>query len=288
MDMVNKVMKTGRVIYQSIDQNFSRVFLPIQTPMRKYGVLWLTVHETRGYKSGSPADLQTLTNQAAIALERAILLVESRRQAEEIKAAYRELELAYDRTLAALMSALDARDRETEGHSSRVSIMAEKLGNALNLNAQQLKALERGSLLHDIGKIGISDAILLKPGPLNEQEWVSMRTHPDIGAQIVAGIPFLQETLPVIRYHQERWNGSGYPSGLKAEEIPILARIFAIVDAFDALTSKRPYRQKISAEEAVAYLSKEAGILFDPQMVIAFEKLVLQGNINFPDANELS
>jgi HD-GYP domain-containing protein (c-di-GMP phosphodiesterase class II) len=288
MDMVNKVMKTGRVIYQSIDQNFSRVFLPIQTPMRKYGVLWLTVHETRGYKSGSPADLQTLTNQAAIALERAILLVESRRQAEEIKAAYRELELAYDRTLAALMSALDARDRETEGHSSRVSIMAEKLGNALNLNAQQLKALERGSLLHDIGKIGISDAILLKPGPLNEQEWISMRTHPDIGAQIVAGIPFLQETLPVIRYHQERWNGTGYPAGLKAEEIPILARIFAIVDAFDALTSKRPYRKKISAEEAVAYLREEAGILFDPQIVTAFEKLVLEGNINFPDANELS
>ena len=281
MDMIEKVMKTGRVIYQSIDQNFSRVCLPIQTPMRKYGVLWLTVHETRGYKSGSPADLQTLANQAALALERAILLVESRRQAQEIEAAYRELELAYDRTLAALMSALDARDRETEGHSSRVSQLAVRLGESIGLPAAQLKALERGSLLHDIGKIGISDTILHKPGPLNETEWASMRLHPDIGARIVEGIPFLQETLPVIRYHQERWNGTGYPIGLQGSDIPILARVFAVVDAFDALTSNRPYRQKISALEAIAYLKEEASILFDPDIVTAFEKLVLEGGADF-------
>jgi len=281
MDMIEKVMKTGRVIYQSIDQNFSRVCLPIQTPRRKYGVLWLTVHETRGYKSGSPADLQTLANQAALSLERAILLVESRRQAQEIEAAYRELELAYDRTLAALMSALDARDRETEGHSSRVSQLAVRLGESIGLPAAQLKALERGSLLHDIGKIGISDTILHKPGPLNETEWTSMRLHPDIGARIVEGIPFLQETLPVIRYHQERWNGSGYPIGLKGGDIPILARVFAVVDAFDALTSNRPYRQKISTTEAIAYLKEEASILFDPDIVTAFEKLVLEGGADF-------
>jgi HD-GYP domain-containing protein (c-di-GMP phosphodiesterase class II)/putative methionine-R-sulfoxide reductase with GAF domain len=281
MDMIEKVMKTGRIIYQSIDQNFSRICLPIQTPMRKYGALWLTVHETRGYKSGSPADLQTLTNQAALALERAILLVESRRQAQEIEAAYRELELAYDRTLAALISALDARDRETEGHSLRVSQLAGRLGVALGMSAQQLKALERGSLLHDIGKIGISDTILHKPGPLTEVEWASMRLHPDIGARIVDGIPFLQETLPLIRYHQERWNGSGYPIGLKGKAIPALARLFAVVDAFDALTSNRPYRQKISAEEAVAYLRKEAGNLFDPEIVAAFEKLGLEGQADF-------
>lgn len=281
MDMIKKVMKTGRVIYQSIDQNFSRVCLPIQTPMRKYGVLWLTVHEIRGYKSGSPADLQTLTNQAALALERAILLVESRRQAHEIEAAYRELERAYDTTLAALMSALDARDRETEGHSSRVSRLAVFLGEALNLPSAQIKALERGSLLHDIGKIGISDTILHKPGPLNEKEWASMRLHPDIGARIVEDIPFLQETLPVIRYHQERWNGSGYPIGLKGGDIPTLARVFAVVDAFDALTSNRPYRKKISTEEAVAYLREEAGNLFDPEIVAAFEKLVKEGRADF-------
>jgi GAF domain-containing protein len=281
MDMVDKVMRSGRVIYQSIDQNFSRVCLPIQTPMRKYGVLWLTVHEIRGYKSGSPADLQTLANQAALALERAILLVESRRQAHEIEAAYRELEQGYDNTLVALMSALDARDRETEGHSARVSQLAVRLGEALKLPAQQLKALERGSLLHDIGKIGISDNILHKPGPLNEKEWASMRLHPDIGARIVEGIPFLQETLPVIRYHQERWNGSGYPIGLKGTDIPALARVFAVVDAFDALTSNRPYREKISTEEAIAYLRSESGNLFDPEIVAAFESLVMEGHADF-------
>ncbi len=277
MEMVDKVIKTGRVIYQSVDQNSSRVYLPLQTPMRKYGVLWLTVPESRGYKSGSPADLQTLTNQAALALERAILLVESRRQAQEIEAAYRELELAYDRTLSALMSALDARDRETEGHSSRVSQLSVKLGEAMGLNAQQLKALERGSLLHDIGKIGISDTILHKPGPLDEKEWASMRLHPDIGARIVEGIPFLQETLPVIRYHQERWDGSGYPIGLSGKEIPLLARIFSIVDAFDALTSDRPYRQKISFEEAAAYLREKAGVHFDPEIVSVFDHLISEG-----------
>jgi putative nucleotidyltransferase with HDIG domain len=225
--------------------------------------------------------LQTLTNQAALALERAILLVESRRQAQEIEAAYRELELAYDRTLAALMSALDARDRETEGHSLRVSKLAICLGEEIGLPAPQIKALERGSLLHDIGKIGISDTILHKPGPLNEREWASMRLHPDIGARIVEGIPFLQETLPVIRYHQERWNGSGYPVGLKEKDIPILARVFAVVDAFDALTSNRPYRVKISTAEAVAYLREEAGRLFDPEIVTAFEKLVQEGRADF-------
>lgn len=277
MEMVDKVMKTGRVIYQSVDQNFARVYLPIHTPMRTYGVLWLTIPETRGYKSGSPTDLQTLTNQAALALERALLLVESRRQAKEIEAAYRELELAYDRTLAALMSALDARDRETEGHSSRVSLLATKLGEAMGLSAQQLKALERGSLLHDIGKIGVSDTILHKPGPLNEKEWASMRLHPDIGARIVEGIPFLQETLPVIRYHQERWDGSGYPLGLSGKDIPLLARIFSVVDAFDALTSNRPYRQKVSFAEAAAYLREQAGVHFDPEIVTVFDRLVSEG-----------
>jgi HD-GYP domain-containing protein (c-di-GMP phosphodiesterase class II) len=131
-------------------------------------------------------------------------------------------------------------------------------------------------LLHDIGKIGISDSILHKPGPLSEEEWKIMRTHPDIGAKIVQGIPFLQDTISLIRHHQERWDGSGYPLGQKGEGIPILARMFAVVDAFDALTSNRPYRKKIAVEEAMAYLREQAGILFDPQIVSVFEKLVLE------------
>jgi putative nucleotidyltransferase with HDIG domain len=211
-------------------------------------------------------------------MERAILLLESRRQAKEIESAYEELETTYDRTLAALTSALDARDRATEGHSTRVSQLAAVLGNEMALDARQLKALERGALLHDIGKIGISDDVLHKPGQLNDTEWNAMRLHPDIGARIVEDIPFLQDTLPIIRYHQERWDGSGYPIGLRGIEIPLTARIFAVVDAFDALTTERPYRKKISPEEAVSYLHEQAGILFDPEVVSAFEKIFREGS----------
>ena len=139
-----------------------------------------------------------------------------------------------------------------------------------------LRSLERGSLLHDIGKIGISDTILHKPGPLSEEEWVVMRRHPDIGAKIVEGIPFLEDTIPLIRHHQERWDGTGYPDGLRGEEIPILARMFSIVDAFDALTSKRPYRQKISEQEALEYIQEQAGTFFDPEIVEVFKKLVME------------
>jgi putative nucleotidyltransferase with HDIG domain len=171
------------------------------------------------------------------------------------------------------MSALDARDRETEGHSTRVSKLAWMLGEELGLTIQPLKALERGALLHDIGKIGISDDILHKSGALTEDEWRIMRIHPDIGARIVEGIPFLQDTLPVIRYHHERWDGSGYPSGLKGEEIPLYARIFAVADVFDALTSSRTYRNKSSPEEALEYMREQAGCLFDPVIVEALSNL---------------
>lgn len=275
IQLVRDAMSSGQLIYFSQGQSMIRACMPIQTPIRKYGALWMDIPDEPGHKPNmNPNDLQALVNQAAIALERSLLLVESRRQAVEIKAAYDMLERTYDHTLASLISALDARDQETEGHSMRVSALAVKLGETLGFSNEQLKILERGSILHDIGKIGISDAILHKPGPLNEREWQIMKTHPDIGAKIVEGIPFLQDTIPIIRHHQERWNGTGYPSGLRGEEIPLLARLFAVVDAFDALTSNRPYRQKITAHEAIRYLKEEAGILFDPQIVDAFEKMV--------------
>jgi putative nucleotidyltransferase with HDIG domain len=244
-----------------------------------------TLEDQEHKPTANPSDLQALVNQAAIALERSLLLAESRRQAIEIKAAYDKLEATYDQTLASLMSALDARDRETEGHSIRVSHMVARMGEALGFSHEQLKVLERGSLLHDIGKIGISDTILHKPGPLSEDEWKIMRTHPDIGAKIVEGIPFLQETIPLIRHHQERWNGTGYPGALSGDEIPILARMFAIVDAFDALTSKRPYRQRISTEESVEYLREQSGILFDPKIVTLFERLIGENKIDSTPAD---
>ena len=273
MDLIEQTLQSGQIIHVTPDQISATICFPLQTPLRKYGALWLEVPKIRDYFSRHASNMQTLANQAILALERSILLVESQKQAKAIEQAYDELERSYDRTLAALMTTLEARDHETEGHSTRVSNLTCRLGKALGLNEISLKALERGSLLHDIGKIGITDRILHKPASLTEDELKIMHTHPDIGARIVEGIPFLQDTLPVIRYHQERWDGSGYPVGLSGKDIPLQARIFAITDAFDALTSDRPYRKRIPVEEAFRYLKEQAGILFDPEIVSIFEQL---------------
>ncbi|MBK6794762.1 MAG: GAF domain-containing protein [Anaerolineales bacterium] len=274
MSLIRDAMNSGQMIYFSLGQSVLRTCLPIQTPIRKYGAIWMDTMDDPSKPIANPNDLQALVNQAAIALERSLLLVESRRQAKEIKAAYDTLEATYDQTLASLTSALDARDSETEGHSSRVTYLAVKLGEFLGYSPDQLKILERGSLLHDIGKIGISDTILHKPGALTADEWKVMQLHPDIGARIVEGIPFLQDTIPLIQRHQERWDGSGYPGGLSGDEIPELARLFALIDAFDALTSNRPYRQKITKKEALQYIKDMSGTHFDPTMVKAFEALL--------------
>jgi len=273
MDLIKQTLESGQIVHITPDQISATICFPLQTPSRKYGALWLSVPNIREYFSHHASNMQTLANQAILALERSILLVESQKQAEAIEAAYEELEFTYDRTLAALMSALDARDRETEGHSTRVSDLACLLSAELGLNATALKAIERGALLHDIGKIGISDTILHKPSPLTNEEWKVMRLHPDIGARIIEDIPFLQDTLPIIRYHHERWDGSGYPVGLSGKDIPLQARIFAVADAFDALISDRPYRKRISVTEALAYLKEHSGILFDPDMVSSFERM---------------
>jgi putative nucleotidyltransferase with HDIG domain len=269
METIDQAIETGQSIILSM-QNGSLVCYPLLTRGRTYGALWMNIPESRGQNF---ANLQTLANQAAIALERSILLSESRRQAKQLEAAYEELEITYDQTLTSLMSALDARDRETEGHSMRVSRLTCLLAEEIGLNGLQLKAIERGALLHDIGKIGISDMVLHKPGKLTDDEWKMMRIHPNIGARIVEGIPFLQDALSIIRYHHERWDGSGYPIGLKGEEIPVQARIFAVADVFDALTSRRSYRSKSSAEEAIQYIKEQSGILFDPFIVEALTRL---------------
>jgi putative nucleotidyltransferase with HDIG domain len=269
MRTINQAIQMKQSMFIS-EENSTMVCYPLQTGARMIGALWMDIPESRGQNF---ANIQTLANQAAVTLERSILLSESRRQAKQIEAAYQELQVTYDQTLYALMSALDARDRETEGHSMRVSRLACLMGEKAGLTSDQLKALERGALLHDIGKIGISDTILHKPGKLTEDEWKIMRTHPHIGARIVERIPFLQDCMPVVHYHHERWDGTGYPFGLKGEDIPIFARIFAVADVFDALTSKRSYRKRSTPDEALAYLREQSDILFDPQIVQALAEL---------------
>jgi len=275
---IRQSMESSERIIQSWEGQAS-ICLPLQTPQRTYGTLWLEIPEEIWQHDHYADNLQTLANQAAIALERSILLVETREKTEQLRAAFEELEITYNQTLIALTTALDARDRETEGHSVRVTRMSMILAEKLGLSDKQLKLLERGALLHDIGKIGISDTILHKPGKLTEDEWVEMRKHPDIGARIVEGIPFLEPAIPVIRYHQERWDGSGYPIGLKGQDIPQLARIFAVADTFDALTSIRPYRTRISPQEALQYIKEQAYIQFDPDVVRSLEKALNSGEI---------
>ena len=279
LEFVEQTLKTGETITIASGEKSAYIYLPIQTSLRKYGVLWVEFTESERQASSQAQTLQTLANQAAIALERVMLLLDSRQKAIELKAAYNKLESTYDQTLSALMAALDARDRETEGHSARVSATSYLLGKELDLSKEQWQSLQRGSLLHDIGKIGISDTILNKAGKLTDAEWEIMRQHPAIGREIIKGIPFLQDAITVVYAHHERWDGSGYPLGLRDTEIPLEARIFAVADIFDALTSIRPYRKEISDSEALAYLQEKAGILVDPEVVSAFARLLEAGSV---------
>ena len=191
----------------------------------------------------------------------------------ELDDALGSLENAYRSTLQALTAALETRDAETHGHSERVVTFSLRLGREYGLNAQEMKALEFGSLLHDIGKIGVPDAILRKPGKLTEEEWERMREHPLHGQQILRGIKFLEGAGKVVAQHHEKWDGSGYPLGLKAEEIDICARIFAVADAFDAITSDRVYRKSQSYEAAARELDDWADRQFDPRVVEAFHRV---------------
>jgi putative nucleotidyltransferase with HDIG domain len=195
------------------------------------------------------------------------------RKNKELRLAHCRLEESYDTTLIALSNALDLRDAATEGHSIRVAEMAVQIGQQMGLSERQLEALRLGSLLHDVGKIGIPDAILRKPGELSSEEWETMRRHSVWGAKILDHIDFLAEALPLVRHHHEAWSKSGYPDGLCGEEIPLLARIFAVADAYDAITSDRPYRKARSPKEALAIIREEAGHQFDPAVVAAFEEV---------------
>jgi response regulator RpfG family c-di-GMP phosphodiesterase len=183
------------------------------------------------------------------------------------------LEDSYRMTLKALAAALETRDRETHGHSERVVSFSLRLGRELNLTGDELRSLEFGALLHDIGKIGVPDAILHKPAQLCEAEWVRMRRHPVHGQQILQGISFLEGAARVVGQHHEKWDGTGYPLGLRGEEIDLNARIFAVADAFDAITSDRVYRAGRSYEVAVAELEEYAGRQFDPAVVAAFRRI---------------
>lgn len=192
------------------------------------------------------------------------------RNFERVKASDAELRETYDLTLAAWARVLEYRHRETEGHSRRVVELSVQLARAMGCSPDDIAHLKRGALLHDIGKLAIPDNVLFKPGALNEQEQAIIQRHPVYAQEMLSGIPFLQPSICVAYSHHERWDGLGYPQGLKGEAIPLLARIFAVVDNWDALSSERPYRPAWSTEDITAYLRANAGTRFDPRVVERF------------------
>jgi PAS domain S-box-containing protein len=211
--------------------------------------------------------LETLSGQAAIAIDNSTLF-------EDLQRSNTELMLAYDATLEGWAKTLELRDRQTEGHMQRVIDMTLRLAKMIGVEDEHLQHIRRGALLHDIGEMGIPDSILLKPESLTANEWEVMRQHPVMAYELLSQINYLRPALNIPYCHHEKWDGSGYPRGLKGEEIPLPARIFAVTDVWDALTSDRPYRSAWSAQDAFAYIADQAGRFFDPSVTEAFFMLV--------------
>ena len=211
--------------------------------------------------------LQMVGEAVAFALEHKTII-------EALRLRNEELTSKYTATIEGLSRALELRDLETDGHTRRVSVLTVRLTEHMQIPADQRAAIQQGALLHDIGKLGIPDAILLKPGSLTPREWKVMQQHPLYAYNILAPIISLRQALDIPLYHHERWNGSGYPYGLVGEQIPLSARLFAVVDVYDALTSDRPYRSAWSRSQALEYLREQAGQQFDPQVVTHFLELI--------------
>jgi len=211
--------------------------------------------------------LDALAGQTAIAIENASLF-------NNLQDSNLELSQAYDATIEGWSRAMDLRDRETEGHTQRVTNLTVELARAMKMDESQLIHIRRGALLHDIGKLGVPDHILLKRDDLTPEEWEIMRKHPESAYEMLAPISYLKPSLAIPYCHHEKWDGSGYPLGLKGEQIPLEARIFAIVDVWDALRSDRPYREAWTVEETLEHICAQAGRHFDPEVVKCFLDII--------------
>ena len=220
-----------------------------------------------------PVDRYELSARLAgiMRLNRYRKLVDERKKLED---AHKQLLAAYESTIEGWSRAMDLRDEETEGHTKRVTAITIQMAEAYGLTSEQIVHLRRGALLHDIGKLGVPDAILHKQGKLTDEEFVEMRKHPKMAFEMLYSIEYLQPAINIPYCHHEKWDGTGYPRGLKGEEIPIEARMFAVADVWDALISDRPYRPAWDKEKALAHIREESGKHFDPQMVELFFKVI--------------
>ncbi len=238
----------------------SILFIPLLLEDKATGALIVgSTSKAHEYNQHEVELCRTLAYQVTLAVANARLY-------KTLQLSNEELTRAYDATLQGWSLVLELRDQETQGHTLRVTEMTEELARKMGVREEDVLHIRRGALLHDIGKMGIPDTILKKPGPLNNEEWEIMRRHPEYARQFLAHIEYLAPALDIPYCHHEKWDGSGYPRGLKGEEIPLAARIFAVVDVFDALTTDRPYRKAWSKQDALDYIQEQTEKHFDPQI----------------------
>jgi HD-GYP domain-containing protein (c-di-GMP phosphodiesterase class II) len=260
---------------QWMDGDFSVAGVPLVVQDAVIGILWAG-RET-GFDSRELHLMLKIADSCANALHHILLFDRVQHNNEDLSAMNREITAAYDSTLEEWARALEMRDGETQGHSDRVCQLTLRLGRVIGMSQESLAHLYRGALLHDIGKMRTPDQILNKKAPLNEEEWVIMRRHPQDAYAMLAPIAYLKPALAIPYSHHEKWDGSGYPRGLKGKRIPLAARIFAVVDVWDALTHDRPYRAAWSPEKALDYIRRQSGAHFDPQVVELFLMMIEQG-----------
>jgi len=241
--------------------------VPLKLKNDLIGVLYVDNRAHAGiFKDNDLELISAFADQAAVAIDSARLF-------EDLQESHRELEKAYQATLEGWVRALDLRDKETEGHTQRVTVLTERLARSMGVEGQALVNITRGALLHDIGKMAIPDGILLKPGQLTDEERILIQKHPVYAYQMLSPIAFLVPAIDIPYCHHEKWDGSGYPRGLRGKEIPFAARIFPVIDVWDALTSNRPYRKALPQYEVRARIQADSGKHFDPVVVDAFMEM---------------
>jgi len=246
----------------------SILYVPVEVSDTALGAFIVgTVGRVHEFLSSDVDLCRALSHEIGLALANA-------RLHESVKRSNQELAWAYDATLEGWSLALEMRDDETRGHAHRVSTLSVRLAQAIGMSESDVLHIKRGALLHDIGKMVVPDAILHKPGPLTDEEWEVMRRHPESAREFLSKIDYLRPALDVPFCHHERWDGTGYPRGLEGESIPLAARIFAVIDTYDALTSDRPYRAGWSRRDAIDHIRKGAGSHFDPAIVDHFLQML--------------
>jgi len=268
-----EALREGAYDYLIKPFNFEEVVLSVKNAFEKRDLIL----ENRLYQKHLEALVENQTSEIRQ------LLSKEQERSSELNKALEEIQITHDATIDALSAALDYRDNETEGHSQRVVRYSLEIGKVLGLERRNLEVLARGTLLHDIGKIGVPDSILWKPGKLTDEEWVEMRKHVEYGFKMLKSIHFLKDAALIVQHHHERYDGSGYPNRMSGDNIVIGARIFAIADTYDAMTTNRPYRKALTDRDAREEIKRCNGAQFDPRITEAFFQIPVEQWFNIKD-----